>query len=1347
MPLSISPRPGGQSQTQTTPRGGIAQTTTTTGLTREQMSNVGQVEVQLSNPNQSIQDSVGNINAGFIGMGKGLVSIAENLPIIGGIAKPVIGLVGGVLDNTIGRGVSLLEQVRIGDSNLAQAAVKGLEVLGTPLAFGLEAISAPGRFVEQKVAEARLINSRSGKRDFITDVFGEAPRSALNSLSNGASLEEAALELANSNAGFSEDGAHNFLWSLLLDPINVIAPGVGKVAGIGSKAYAFSRIVEGDVIKKIDAARKAGNLADIQPLVDAQQFLEKWGWAGKVYEATMGNLNEFTKRFASKPAVEAARAIYRVAQPKVVNDFLDQVVLRTGKTRDVADRGLRNFAATAAGAARSGVVRAVALVRRGNSESFARSAVSYIENSLRKGANDADILSKPIEEGTMSLGEIMQKSGFEAADQQKLLNIVKKSIKEDVRTDQLLRLDDVMGLRKKLGDGHANWVVREKAPAMKAIAKFREQLDARLAGDEAVRVLGQTKADRLASAQNITKARSELIEDIIGGFGTPRKEAEELAEWAIKTYGNDIRALQDVLFVARGANYGQAVRSLAAVRAAIRAGEGLDAEVVKKYGRLTIISKRNITSAEAKRLRGEVDGIKKELSAAQKAGDATKAAQLKDTLRQYADRLVEGYDDFASQFVIGKYTYDEVFDFLGKSERRTVQELTSKETAEIAALAKSNGKFEAVEELRKGLEAIGYRLGLAPVDEVINATVLKGSEDGAEIWGDVLLPFSDTLDLDDLSKLDKGLEGTRLRPSKLDQIFDKFTRPYGSEIIKNNIAERFVSSLVSKTGISVNRARRILAEVNGLATERNVQIRGLYLDRKDVERIFRKEGNMTAGEWAKLVGSKADGGAESDAFREIVDAAAGDWSAVGLTAGFSGRVKAIAPAITILTDRIYPEVRFGRLNPYFNLVMERIETKFQLLAHNIREELSDEVAGELRGSVMVRAYQNPLNVNREFADGVTYLNRKSTRNLAAAAITAKTFRNRVSGVITGVKKTFSKENLKRLSSFDDVRIVKDAARDMMADRFAAREIIDLLEQAAPGKLQELAIHYNVTKAEDVVELLLGEYIMHSDPALMARHIERYGKPARAITSESMVGKIAESFVANQGMTREVAQVAAKKFADDLSNAVIGAYEVAVMRGTRAADRAQYFASQRTWLERSLNHPFLGLYPYSYMVQKAIPSMLRIMFLTPGPGGIVLPGWGFVNWEKTMEWMDNRMNSDSDVLDQILQNDALIWAVSNLFPASPEALGFTTPAFARRHIMQEGLRGTELNPGQLAPALSEVWATVGRGTAFGQIRTLVEGVQSIEDTTKINTQLSEGIQQFAGEATETLQDRLNQLRNP
>jgi hypothetical protein len=1319
-------------------RGGIKSGTTQGSLTREQVSNVGQVEVALSDPNKTIQQSVGNLNAGFIGLGKGLVSIAENLPVIGGIAKPVIGLVGGIMDNTIGRGVSLLEQIRIGDSNLAQTAVKGLEVLGTPLAFGMNVIAAPGRWAEQRVAEARIINTRSGKKDFVTDIFGDAPRSALNSMQNGASIEEAATELADSNAGFSQDGAHNFLWSLLLDPINVIAPGVGKAAAIGSKASAFSKIVNADVISKIDAARAAGRVEDVQELADAQQFLEKWGWAGKVYDSSLGRLSNYTKRFASKPAVEAARAAYRVHSPKVMNAFLDQIVLRTGKSRDVAERGLRNFAVTAANATRSGVVRAVAAIKRSNSESFSKSSVSFIESELRKGRSVDDILSKPLEEGTMSLGELMAKSGFSPEDQQKLVGIIQRDLGK-IRADELLRLDEVLTLRKKLSDGHANWVVRERAPAMKAIAKFREQLDAKMAGEEATRVLSESKAERLATAQNPVKAREELTQDLVGGFGMKQKDAEDMAEWVMKTYGNDLRAMQDVLSIARGANYGQALRTLAGIRAGLTG----------KLSRITIISKRSLTSAEAARLIKEVDAIKAELSAAEAAGDAAKVQLLKNTLKEYSDRIVNSYDDFAANFPAGKYTYEEVFDFLGKSNRKTVQEITEKELRQEAAKLPDGGA--AILSVSSELERMGYRLGIAPQDEVISGTVLKGSEDGAEVWSDVLLPFSDTLDMEDISKLDAGLGKVRLRPSKIDSVVDKFTRPYGSEIIKANVAERFVTGLIKSTtkkdasgavvaaGVSVNRARKILARVSGLAAAKNVQARGLFLERKEVEEIFREA--LSPAEYSALIESGSDG------ITEIIRASAGDWSAVGLTAGLSGRVKAIAPVITVLTDRIYPEVRFGRLNPYFNLVMERIETQFQLYTHNIRKALYDDYAGELRGTVASRAYMSPMNVNREFADGSIYLNKGAARNTIRAVYTAKTFQQRVINRIRIFKETFSKENLERLRSFDDVRIVKDAARDMTADRIATREIIDLLDQAAPGKLQELAIHYNVSKADDVIELLLGEYIMHSDPLLMARHIERYGKPARSFTSKAMVSGIADSLVQTKGLTRKNAIVEAQKIADDLANTVIGAYEVAIMRATREADKIQYFASHRTWLERSLNHPFLGLYPYSYMTQKAIPSMLKIMFLTPGRNGIVMPGLGYAKYEQVMEYMDNRMNSDSDVLDQILQSDALIWAVSNLFPANPESLGYTTPAFLRRHVIQEGLRGTALTPGALSPALSEVWATLGRGTAFGQVRTLVEGVQTIQDVSKVNPQLSEGIQQFAEGASETLQDRINQLRNP
>ena len=172
----------------------------------------------------------------------------------------------------------------------------------------------------------------------------------------------------------------------------------------------------------------------------------------------------------------------------------------------------------------------------------------------------------------------------------------------------------------------------------------------------------------------------------------------------------------------------------------------------------------------------------------------------------------------------------------------------------------------------------------------------------------------------------------------------------------------------------------------------------------------------------------------------------------------------------------------------------------------------------------------------------------------------------------------------------------------MTDKFAAREFADILEQVAPGKLNELAIHYGLKNSDEVIEALLVEYMLQADPVRFAEMIAENGKIARRLSVEALT---------KGGMELEKAQ--------EIASATIAAYEIAVARASRAADKAQYFASQRTWLERSLNHPFLGIYPYSYMVQKAVPSLLRVMFLTPGLG----PGFGYNNYEKIVEWMNNR----------------------------------------------------------------------------------------------------------------------------
>ena len=149
--------------------------------------------------------------------------------------------------------------------------------------------------------------------------------------------------------------------------------------------------------------------------------------------------------------------------------------------------------------------------------------------------------------------------------------------------------------------------------------------------------------------------------------------------------------------------------------------------------------------------------------------------------------------------------------------------------------------------------------------------------------------------------------------------------------------------------------------------------RQLLADSNELERIFRQE-------MGDAYGSILDNG--STAFKEVLEAAAGDLASAGLTSGFTGRVKAVFPAITLLTDKIYPEVRFGSLNPFFNLVLERIETATQKLTYGIRREAADELAQEITGTTLRRAYLDPRNVNREIADGQLYMASKANRNLS-----------------------------------------------------------------------------------------------------------------------------------------------------------------------------------------------------------------------------------------------------------------------------------------------------------------------------------------------------------------------------
>jgi len=1282
---------------------------------QSQIVGAGKIQVGMSDPSTTIQQSIGNFNAGFIGVGKGLVSVVENLPVVGGIAKPIIGLVGGVADATVGQVVRAAEGVRIGNRNLAQAGVGVLEGIGSvTVKPALDALTYLGIETERAVGRARILSTRNNQKDFIISTFGEAPQAALDAMSSGASLEDAAEQLAASNAGFSQNGAANFLWSIVLDPMNLIAPGVGKAVSTSAQAAKFAAI-GADALQTLEkTARVSGNLELAAKYADELSFLNKYDWMGKIYSSTLGKLSLASRRFSSTIAKESALGLFKVVEIKNVNPFLDDLAKVVG--REVLNRGLNNYAVTFANAIKAGAIRIRATITRSNGADFADRFIGHAIEGVASNKTKEEILSQAA--GNSTIGQLLREYGLVDDDLNKLFQAL--DAKKGVRSDELRRVKEVSEVRDVIEKLAANARVRKEKDLIRQSAMFRQDLDSRIASEEAIRVLRQDKDNRIPAASRREQGIEELTQDIVAGFGAKPELARQIAIAQFDRLGDNVQALADVLTVARGAANGQAMRKLAVLRRSV-AGITITiktkkGERVVDLGRITMTSSRSITQSQTEEAIQRFNVLEETLTKAIANKDEALIAVTKKQLRDEADRLVSQFDDFGKRFAPGRYTYSEVRAYLDKSVNLTVQEVGPLERAQILAAAAKNPALRQILEVEKELEKLGYRLGIAPEDDLSRVQTVVTDHYGRETVDEILMPFSDTIDHIAIDGLDNALVAEKLRPTKLGQIWEKFSRPYGPEITKSNIAERFVTSMVQKTGISVNKARQIFVETNNIAAKRGAErelgggkLQGLYVVKSEVEQVFRR---VMQDDYGRL----KDAGTEP--IKEIFSAAAGDWSVAGLTSGFTGRVKAIAPEITVLTDILYPELRFGRLNPYFNLLLERTETEIQKIVHRIKTERADDFLGELRSSAMRRAHLDPNNVNREINDAVMKMSERATRSMSATAIQSVSLRSRVSS------------RMRQWFSIQGVKDTKEFARDMTGDQFANREFFEILEGNRPGALRIVAQHFGATNADEVLELVFNEYLIHSDPILFARHVEKTGKVARRLSVDELVAG---------GMK--------KADAESIVASVIGAYEIALLKGSRAADKAQYFSNHRTWFERSVNHPMLAFYPYSYMVQKAIPSLLKIMFLTPSPipglRGEIYFGGGYIAYEKVAEWMENSMNSDQDVVAQLVKDDALLYLITTLLPVTPDSMGFSLPAWARRGLIQPGLRGTELTPGEVAPTLSEVVSQVGRGTAFGQVRTTLEALQGIEDATQSNEIISEFIQS----SSKVLQEKALELRNP
>jgi hypothetical protein len=139
-----------------------------------------------------------------------------------------------------------------------------------------------------------------------------------------------------------------------------------------------------------------------------------------------------------------------------------------------------------------------------------------------------------------------------------------------------------------------------------------------------------------------------------------------------------------------------------------------------------------------------------------------------------------------------------------------------------------------------------------------------------------------------------------------------------------------------------------------------------------------------------------------------------------------------------------------------------------------------------------------------------------------------------------------------------------------------------------------------------------------------------------------------------------------------------AARIALQRAEDEAFRVHYYKRGRGLLERSINHPYLGMYPASYMWGKVLPELMR--FLVKQPFGVDAPFAGMAMANHVYEALQLQMNTDGgELADLIGRFPEALRFIQLMVPGTPWDIPVNAPAWTRR-LVQDAWSNKPINPG-------------------------------------------------------------------
>lgn len=173
------------------------------------------------------------------------------------------------------------------------------------------------------------------------------------------------------------------------------------------------------------------------------------------------------------------------------------------------------------------------------------------------------------------------------------------------------------------------------------------------------------------------------------------------------------------------------------------------------------------------------------------------------------------------------------------------------------------------------------------------------------------------------------------------------------------------------------------------------------------------------------------------------------------------------------------------------------------------------------------------------------------------------------------------------------------------------------------------------------------------------------------------------------------------------------------RSARAAKDLVHFKSSRSVIERSINHPFFGMYPYSYMHGKVLPELVE--FLMFRPFGFKTPLLTFDVTNRMYQSFMNQQEHDEDLRRFLYENEPAFRTLSMFVPGTPWDLPVNMPLVARRllegHLtneqrIAEGKEPLNIDPGKIISDTVGYQFGVGRAPqTFGDT---IEGLTKLPE---------------------------------